>query len=86
MRLILVFTLLVSISSLTMSSPQSGPATTSTEPFNVGTFEIGGVPEVGIVLRNSLVVDLDVANAALEMNPAYPKIPMPTTCPSISPQ
>ena len=30
---------------------------TSAEPFNVGTFEIHGVPEVGIVLRDSLVLD-----------------------------
>ncbi len=77
MRLTLVFTLLVSLTSPALLWAQSGPATTSAEPFNVGTFEIHGAPEVGIVLRGSLVVGLDVANAALEMNPAYPKIPMP---------
>ena len=77
MRLTLVITLLVSLASPALLSAQSGPAMTSAEPFNVGTFEIHGVPEVGIVLRDSLVVDLDVANAALETNPAYPKIPMP---------
>lgn len=49
----------------------------STEPFKLGTFEISGVPTVGIVLRDSLIVDLNQANAALELNPAYPKIPMP---------
>ena len=47
------------------------------EPFKVGTFEIDGGPEVGIVLRDQLVVQLDEANAALQMNPAYPAIPMP---------
>ncbi len=78
MRLTLVFTLLVSLASPALLWAQSGPATTSAEPFNVGTFEIHGAPEVGIVLRGSLIVDLDVANAALEMNPAYPKIPMPS--------
>lgn len=47
------------------------------EPFKVGTFEIDGGPEVGIVLRDQLIVELDEANAALQMNPAYPAIPMP---------
>jgi 2-keto-4-pentenoate hydratase/2-oxohepta-3-ene-1,7-dioic acid hydratase in catechol pathway len=35
------------------------------------------LPEVGIVLRDSLVVELDRANRALESNPAYPTLPMP---------
>jgi 2-keto-4-pentenoate hydratase/2-oxohepta-3-ene-1,7-dioic acid hydratase in catechol pathway len=47
------------------------------EPFKLGTFEIDGLPEVGIVLRDSLVVELDRANRALESNPAYPTLPMP---------
>ena len=47
------------------------------EPFKVGTFNIHGVPHVGIVLRDSLVIDIEVANMALEANPEYPKIPMP---------
>jgi 2-keto-4-pentenoate hydratase/2-oxohepta-3-ene-1,7-dioic acid hydratase in catechol pathway len=49
----------------------------SAEPFKLGTFEIEGAPVVGIVLRDSLVVDMNRANAALEKSPAYPKIPMP---------
>ena len=53
-------------------------ARTSAEPFKVGTFEIDGAAQVGVVLRDRLIVDLDRANAALEMDPAYPKIPMPT--------
>ena len=47
------------------------------EPFKVGTFEIDGEAKVGIVLRDSLVVELDAANRALEKNPAYPGIPLP---------
>jgi 2-keto-4-pentenoate hydratase/2-oxohepta-3-ene-1,7-dioic acid hydratase in catechol pathway len=47
------------------------------EPFKVGTFNIHGVPHVGIVLRDSLVIDIEVANMALESNPEYPKVPMP---------
>jgi 2-keto-4-pentenoate hydratase/2-oxohepta-3-ene-1,7-dioic acid hydratase in catechol pathway len=56
---------------------QGAAALASAEPFKVGTFGIGGRPTVGIVLRDSLIVDLGAANAALELNPAYPKIPMP---------
>jgi 2-keto-4-pentenoate hydratase/2-oxohepta-3-ene-1,7-dioic acid hydratase in catechol pathway len=47
------------------------------EPFKLGTFAIRGAPTVGIVLRDSLIVELDAANAALELDPAYPKVPMP---------
>ena len=41
---------------------QGGPSATSAEPFKLGTFEIGGSPAVGIVLRDSLVVHLGRAN------------------------
>jgi len=47
------------------------------EPFKVGTFEIDGAPEVGIVLRDSLIIELDAANAALERSASYPSVPMP---------
>ena len=47
------------------------------EPFKVGTFEIEGVPQVGIVLRDQTIVELARANAALERNAAYPAIPLP---------
>jgi 2-keto-4-pentenoate hydratase/2-oxohepta-3-ene-1,7-dioic acid hydratase in catechol pathway len=47
------------------------------EPFKLGTFEIRGVPSVGIVLRDNLIVELEAANAALERNPRYPHVPMP---------
>ena len=52
-------------------------AQSSTEPFKVGTFEIGGVPRVSIVLRDSLVVDIEAANLALERNSVYPRVPAP---------
>ena len=77
MRITVVFTVLVALASPALLSAQSGPATTSAEPFKVGTFEINGGPTVGIVLRDSLIVDFDAANAALESNLAYPMIPMP---------
>lgn len=47
------------------------------EPFKVGTFEIAGDPAVGIVLRDSIIVELDAANAALEKHASYPGVPMP---------
>ena len=47
------------------------------EPFKVGTFEIDGTAQVGIVLRDNLILELDAANAALEKNGAYPRVPMP---------
>ena len=64
---------------LVLASPLSlnAQAPTSAEPFKVGTFEIAGVPTVGIVLRDSLIVELNAANAVLEMDSSYPAIPMP---------
>jgi 2-keto-4-pentenoate hydratase/2-oxohepta-3-ene-1,7-dioic acid hydratase in catechol pathway len=50
---------------------------TIAEPFKVGTFEIDGAPTVGIVLRNSLIVEFDAANRALQRDSAYPEIPLP---------
>lgn len=48
------------------------------EPFKVGTFEIEGTPRVGVVLRDSIVVDLSAANAALQKMPEYPPVPSPS--------
>lgn len=47
------------------------------EPFKVGTFTIDGEPWVGLVLRDSLIVELDAANAALERAGRVPGLPMP---------
>jgi len=49
----------------------------SAEPFKVGTFEIEEEARVGIVLRDSLIVDLNRANTELEKNATYPKLPPP---------
>jgi hypothetical protein len=49
----------------------------STEPFKVGTFAIDGVPTVGLVLRDSLVVDIAAANRALELDPDHVRLAMP---------
>ncbi len=47
------------------------------EPFKVGTFEIDGTPQVGLVLRDQYIVALNPANTALERDAAYPAIPEP---------
>jgi 2-keto-4-pentenoate hydratase/2-oxohepta-3-ene-1,7-dioic acid hydratase in catechol pathway len=69
-------TLLVTI-FITLASPAVTFAQGNVEPFKVGTFEINGAPEVGIVLRDSLIVELDAANLALEKSASYPQIPLP---------
>jgi 2-keto-4-pentenoate hydratase/2-oxohepta-3-ene-1,7-dioic acid hydratase in catechol pathway len=63
--------------SLFLLLPRFGFAQDIAEPFKVGTFDSGGSPWVGIVLRDSLIVELDAANAALERNSGYPEIPVP---------
>ena len=62
----------------TPAPPQAqGPAVESVEPFKVGTFDIHGVPHVGLVLRDSLVIDIEIAALALESHPEYSHVPMP---------
>lgn len=43
------------------------------EPFKVGTFQIAGATRVGLVLRDSLVVDIEAANRALPNPPQAPR-------------
>ena len=62
---------------LVLASPVLCSAQSSAEPFKVGTFEIEGVARVSIVLRDSLVVDIEAANLALERNSVYPRVPAP---------
>ena len=49
----------------------------SAEPFKVGTFQIDGQVVVGLVLRDSLIVDIGAANTALELDSSYPRLAMP---------
>jgi 2-keto-4-pentenoate hydratase/2-oxohepta-3-ene-1,7-dioic acid hydratase in catechol pathway len=62
---------------LWLAMPALCASQTIAEPFKVGTFEIDGAPTVGIVLRNSLIVEFDAANRALQRDSAYPEIPLP---------
>jgi 2-keto-4-pentenoate hydratase/2-oxohepta-3-ene-1,7-dioic acid hydratase in catechol pathway len=75
MRRILILGLLAAFGYAGAASAQTD--VTPVEPFKVGTFDIHGVPHVGVVLRDSLVIDIEVANLALEANPDYPTVPMP---------
>ncbi|MYG49073.1 MAG: fumarylacetoacetate hydrolase family protein, partial [Gemmatimonadales bacterium] len=71
---------LLAAAALAFSAPlaaQGGPEIDIAEPFKVGTFEIDGVPRVGLVLRDALVVDIEEANRDLERNLAYPPVPPP---------
>jgi 2-keto-4-pentenoate hydratase/2-oxohepta-3-ene-1,7-dioic acid hydratase in catechol pathway len=74
MRVPLLAATLVALCLPAVASAQVSAA----ESFKVGTFEIDGRPQVGIVMRDHLIVELDAANAALERNDAYPAVPLPT--------
>lgn len=47
------------------------------EPFKLGTFQTGAKPFVGIVLRDSLIVDAAAANAEMLRNPHLPAVTLP---------
>ena len=68
---------LIIIAALASPAFVAAQATDSAEPFKLGTFELHGIPHLGLVLRDSLVVDLESANMALEADSAYPKVPLP---------
>ena len=68
---------IAALSIPSLAGAQARPEPTSAEPFKLGTFEIDGAEEIGIVLQDKLIVELDAANRALERNPMYPRVPMP---------
>ena len=77
MKRVVVLVALVVLASPSLAVAQGDPAVTSAEPFKLGTFEIDGEQQIGIVLKDELVVELNAANRALQRDPAYPAIPMP---------
>jgi len=74
MRPTLLAALLVVV---TASGGLQAQSVESAEPFKVGTFRIDGRAVVGLVLRDSLIVDIGAANSALELDPTYPRLDMP---------
>lgn len=61
MRLIAALFICVTLTASSAFAQSPKPA----EPFKVGTFEIRKTPMVGLVLRDSLVVDIAAANTAV---------------------
>lgn len=60
-----------------LQAQMSAPAIA--EPFKLGTFQaMGGPPFVGIVLRDSIIIDAGAANQELLGNPHAPAVPLPT--------
>jgi 2-keto-4-pentenoate hydratase/2-oxohepta-3-ene-1,7-dioic acid hydratase in catechol pathway len=57
---------------------QSSGAPAVAEPFKLGTFRTTGQPFVGVVLRDSIIIDVGAANAELLMNPHVPAVQMPS--------
>jgi 2-keto-4-pentenoate hydratase/2-oxohepta-3-ene-1,7-dioic acid hydratase in catechol pathway len=70
-----LFSTLVAVTSLLI--PGAGVALEIEQPFKVGTFEIGGSPQIGIVLYDRLIIELKPANAALEKGGMHPELAMP---------
>ena len=73
-KLTLALSTVVALASPALVNAQ---AMSSAEPFKVGTFEINGAPTVGIVLRDALIIDLAVANTALEIDPMFAHVTAP---------
>jgi len=77
MRSSLFFAAVLALPGVALFTPTTGVAQDVAEPFKVGTFEIAGEPQVGIVLRDNFIVELNAANRALERDTGYPAVPMP---------
>jgi 2-keto-4-pentenoate hydratase/2-oxohepta-3-ene-1,7-dioic acid hydratase in catechol pathway len=73
-RLCVTF-LVATVSTATAYS--QAPAPESAEPFKLGSFAIAGEPTVGLVLRDSLIVDIGAANADLERTAGIRRVAMP---------
>ena len=58
------FRFVCAVAAVAMAHALVGAQTVST-PFKVGTFERQGRPFVGVVLRDSVVIDLPAAHAAV---------------------
>ena len=61
MRIISTIVLVLTLTASGAFAQTAKPA----EPYKVGTFEINKAPAVGLVLRDSLIVDIDAANKAV---------------------
>ncbi len=72
-----IVSLLLAMPITLLSSWAAAQAMESVESFNVATYAMNGEQNIGLVLRNQFVVEIDAANANLQQNPAYPEMAMP---------
>jgi 2-keto-4-pentenoate hydratase/2-oxohepta-3-ene-1,7-dioic acid hydratase in catechol pathway len=77
MRRVLLTLIIAAIAGPGVFLSAQAPALRSAEPFKLGTFLIDGRPSVGIVLRDSLVIDLVAANRDLQLRPEFVPVPVP---------
>jgi 2-keto-4-pentenoate hydratase/2-oxohepta-3-ene-1,7-dioic acid hydratase in catechol pathway len=75
-RVVLSWLAVVAITTAPAALGQAG-GVSAVEPFKLGTFDIDGEQHVGIVLRDSWVVELVEANRDLEATPGVVRLPMP---------
>ena len=64
--------------ALAIGTAPSAQESAAVEPFKLCTFLIDGRPAVGLVLRDSFVVDLAAVNRELELRPDVVRLPMPS--------
>ena len=69
--------ILAAIATAGLSGQSPAPGMKAAEPFKLGTFLFDGHPGVGIVLRDSLVVDLVAANRDLQLRPEWVQVSVP---------
>jgi 2-keto-4-pentenoate hydratase/2-oxohepta-3-ene-1,7-dioic acid hydratase in catechol pathway len=76
---LIVISLLAALTTTTAYSQEQTLAIDykAAEPFKLGTFAIGGEPTLGLVLRDSLIVDIGEANSDLERSTGVRAIAMP---------
>lgn len=75
-----LFTLTIAVTLVFLARPAdvSAQAMESVEPFKVGTFAVDNTQFVGLVVRNdSLIVELNAANHAMQQHWQYSKMDMP---------
>jgi 2-keto-4-pentenoate hydratase/2-oxohepta-3-ene-1,7-dioic acid hydratase in catechol pathway len=70
-------TILAAVSLTASATTAAAQATTSAEPFAVGTFAFNGQEGLGLVLRQQLIVELNAANNNFQIEPGVAKMPMP---------
>jgi len=72
-----IITICSLLALLLVSGQVAAQAIESAEPFKLATYSVDGTQSIGLVLRDSLVVEIDAANQNLQQDPAYPDMAMP---------